>query len=99
MLFNPKWTKKEDVHSLSSLITWLKTKDPEEMYKYVSSSNCLLAQYYRDKGFKAVHVTPDEVGYGIWHWKKLPDHFNDIAGDGAYTFGAALERAKAARWI
>ena len=100
MLFNPNWTKKsEDVHSLSSLIRWLKTKDPEESYEYTSSRNCLLAQYYRAKGYSKAMVDPECVRLSVFKWQDLPEHFNAIAREGEETFGAALERAKAARWI
>ena len=94
MLFNPNWGKKSNnVHSLQSLIGWLETKNPAEEYEYTSSRHCLLAQYYRDQGFKQIMMGQYGFRHGWFGHICLPEHFNDIAFYGETTFGAALERA------
>lgn len=96
MLYNPEWNKKPDVNSISSLINWLETQDPEKSYSYGSCTNCLLAQYYKAQGYWVINVTATHVQHGV-HLTSLPQGFNSIALAGGFagrTFGAALERAR-----
>ena len=95
MLFNTNWGKKpsNDIHSLPSLIAWLETKNPNEEYEYTSSRHCLLAQYYRDQGYKQIMMGQYGFRHGWFGHIHLPENFNAIAMIGENTFGAALERA------
>lgn len=46
--------------SLSDLLDWAKTRDPDEQYDYCDSGDCALARYARDKGI--------EYSYGEDGW-------------------------------
>lgn len=86
----------DHIYKKENLIEWLKTKDPLEEYNYNSCKECLLAQYLRAN-------IPDFVSIGVDWWNKKGEIFvipnfrelNKIAFAGAWTFGAALERANA----
>ncbi len=96
MLFNPNWKKEQkyDVHSIESLIQWLKGKDPAEYYCYTNNRGCLLAQYYKAKGFKRVGVDAHSLCHGFFNRTRLPDGFDFIALEHPRSFGAALQRAR-----
>jgi hypothetical protein len=94
MLYDPKWQKKPDVHSVAGLIAWLETQDPQQRYVYSSPGACLCAQYYRAMGYRFVLVTPESFCHGFLWSHVLPDGFNQIAVYGEPTFGAALQRAR-----
>lgn len=96
MLYNRNWDK-PDVHSLDSLIEWLSTKPPEEGYHYLSSRECLCAQYYRAKGFWFVIMKASHFYHGLNRKTDLPAGFNNIAQSGLSTFGEALKRAHATK--
>lgn len=88
--------------SVESLIDWLRTKEPTQQYCYASNHNCLLSQYFNDKGFG-----PVVMGSLTWSpannptaVKAVPEHFNYIAWGGhegflKRTYADALERALA----
>ncbi len=92
----------EDVHSIASLVAWLETKKPSGKYDYELPGNCLLSQYYRDRGYKDVNVAAWDVMHDGGNFS-LSEEFHDIAIGiipgkyrlGASTFGAALRRARA----
>ena len=91
MLYDPKWqntTTKPDVFSLESLIAWLETKPAEREYEWANcDGHCLLSQYLAAHG---QHPVRD--------YKKLDvDMRAAIACELPYTFGAALDRARAFR--
>jgi hypothetical protein len=100
MLFDPKWEVKADPLSLESLIAWLEKQLAGARYDYGCNGTCMLARYfYRvDPNFLSVGTSrvSFEDGDRFFDWE-LPDGWDDIAfGDaGPYTFGAALERARA----
>ncbi len=96
MLFNPNWKKEQkyDVHSIESLIQWLEDKDPSEDYAYTNNRHCLLAQYYKAKGFKRVAVDAHSLYHGIFNWTRLPYNFDWVGLGHPRTFGAALQRAR-----
>jgi hypothetical protein len=98
MLYDPKWEQKTkaDPFSLDSLIAWLEQQPAENRYCYADNGKCLLGRYFTAKGFKAVNVWSSGVSYQGGD-AGLPPHFNDIAVYTPHTFGAALERARAAR--
>ena len=104
MLYNQNWEKPKDPMSLDGLIQWLETKDPDEKYCYIVSEGCLLAQYFRAKGWAKARVSPSHLYSAPVRWlpfirlsRPLPSGFNDIAVQGLFTFGAALDRACAYR--
>jgi hypothetical protein len=99
MLFDPKWEEKNNPFSVASLIAWLERQDPDRAYCYSSTGECLLARYFRERGFNRVIMAADF----FYHWPRvdalyevtpLPPHFNDVAKGKIRTFGAALLRAR-----
>lgn len=49
-----------DIFELQSVLNWARTIDPNEEYVFISSRNCLLAQYLKHKGF----IQPSIGGWG-----------------------------------
>jgi hypothetical protein len=99
MLYDPKWEHLSDPFSLTSLVAWLERQDPREGYCYSSTGECLLARYFRERGFNRVIMAADF----FYHWPRhdalyevtaLPPRFNDVAKGKVRTFGAALSRAR-----
>jgi hypothetical protein len=89
MLYDPKWEVKTDanVFSLESLIAWLETMPADKEYIW-SGSNCLLCQYLEVKGLNK---------YRYYSEFPIEDRLAIVTpGCGKPTFGAALERARAA---
>ncbi len=94
MLYNPNWNKPPIV-SLEGLIAWLRSKDPNESYRFSDCDNCLFAQYMRAYGLYA-----NDGGSSLEIWGELHRRFTlsatgRHAANPAQTFGAALERALA----
>jgi hypothetical protein len=62
MLYDPKWgakptpKTKPKILSLEGLITWLETQNPATRYSFVSNTGCLLARYFRAKGYWGANV-------------------------------------------
>ena len=103
MLYDPKWEQqtKADPFTVGALISWLEQQPAEKTYCYADSGGCLLHQYYTFLGFENVGV----AGFGRWRYgvhrahdeyQHSPDGFWEIARSHPRTFGAALERARAA---
>ena len=99
MLYDPQWGQKHDPFSLPGLIAWLERQDPLKEYCYSSTGECLLARYFRERGFAKVIMA---ASY-FYHFPRsqsryetvpLPPHFNDIAKGKLRTYGAALARAR-----
>jgi hypothetical protein len=80
---------KHDVLSIEGVKEWLETKDPAEEYNYLDAPSCLFSQYLMARGVGG------KVPYATKVWHQLHDLYRGVGGNGAYTFGAALERAKA----
>jgi len=100
MLFDPKWQQRNDPFSLQSLIAWLELQDPLAEYCYSSTGECLLARYFRERGFNKVIMAADFFYHfprfdALYEAVRLPAHFNAIAKGKTRTFGAALARARA----
>jgi hypothetical protein len=90
MLHNPKWESetKPEMFSLESLIAWLETQPASKEYDYFNADKCVLGQWLYAMGCDFVTDKSLEMG------ETSP--FDDIAIYGLpYTFGAALERARA----
>lgn len=93
MLFDPR----HDMRSVNALRDWIGRQPQDKTYNYSSCSDCLLAQYFREKTGQRVTVSASSV-YMHGRMEPLPPHFNKIAaGDPtslyASTFSGALERA------
>lgn len=111
MLYNESTgMPKADVLSTASLIEWLEQKPADGSYDYMKPYSCLLAQYFREKGFDGVYVGPGYFvcGERFFRGDKLPEGWEGIAvGESSFitrvtrgrsaewTYGKALERAKA----
>lgn len=96
MLYDTRWDKtKTDPLSLESLIAWLETMPADKTYCYNDSGNCLFHQYLTAMGEQNISVAGTHWydGREIFH---LPENFILIPVRAPHTFGAALERAKAA---
>ena len=107
MLYDPKWeveTKKANKVnpvSLEGLISWLETQDPATRYSYGDNEGCLLARYFRASGYRWAYCGPDSFSYSLFFLppifrKKIPLEMDDVALHVPSTYGAALERARAA---
>ena len=101
MLFNPDWSKTEtkaDPFKLETLIAWLE-KQPAGTYDYTCCKSCLLCQYFTDNGVDFLSVGPGYLRLHDYSSRDLPQSFDDVAGilsgKEGWTFGAALERARA----
>jgi len=88
----------KDPMTMSALIAWLETKDPDETYQYSFPDCCLLFQYFTAAGLKPLGVVPqgwrdrplsDGAGY-----KPLPPGFDHVSSGSPETFGSALIRAR-----
>jgi hypothetical protein len=82
MLYNPKW----DLMSLESLIAWLEQQPADGTYQWEYPNLCLMGCYLKSR-------TDDFASFR----NRYPDmpHYREIAAQEPWTFGAALERAKA----
>jgi len=79
--------KAQDPFTMQGLIAWLKTKPAKGRYNYFDTKRCLAAQYCRSI----------KVRYPF-HWYTIDsfqDKMENIGADHPWTFGAALQRAKA----
>jgi hypothetical protein len=92
------------------LVAWLETMPPEGTYKYDLPWNCVLAKYFRDHTLDIVSVGSRDFHAGPYlerydlpaGWNAASKGYADGPGprpDGfdqktAWTFGAALERAR-----
>ena len=99
MLYDPRWEANNNPFSLVSLIAWLERQDADGTYCYSATGECLLARYFRERGFNRVIMAAEF----FYHWPRadalyevtaLPRHFNDVAKGKIRTFGAALLRAR-----
>ena len=99
MLYNKDWdVKTKDLFTLDNLIAWLETKDPTMPYNFHWPDSCLLGQWARNEDITAFNIQIE----GSFVYKVNEERwdlfsFNPIACQEPWTFGAALERAKALR--
>jgi hypothetical protein len=96
MLYDPKWEKTEtkiDPLTLRALIAWLEKQPPEKIYCYGDTGRCLAAQYNQSLGRAYLPIL-------LLGWRgdclKFDYDLEEIALTEPHTFGAALERARAA---
>ena len=104
MLYDPKREKKTETKSkpkpkrlsVAGMIVWLEQQPPSKEYSYLSNDNCLVCQYLRSLGVKRPRAGGEYWRVdGSWEKNPLPAAIQDIASEFPYTFGAALERARA----
>lgn len=102
MLYDPKWEKttKADPLTLQSLIAYLEAHPSDKPYCYTAAGRCLLHGYFAAHGLPIFSVGPGYYRLTDYRAIKLPENFEAISlgngDDGDWTFGAALERARAA---
>jgi hypothetical protein len=101
MLYDPKWEQKTETKAnpfkLETLIAWLEKQPADEGYEYDCNGHCLLAQYFTAMGFTHVYVGSTGFYHGDDSERaEMPRAFDKIAVKSPSTFGAALERARAA---
>jgi hypothetical protein len=98
MLFDPKWTEtKADPLTLESLIAWLEKQPEGKFYDYMGcDGTCLLGQYFRSLGFENIWVGGTVICADNYPEVILPESISELAVGRPRTFGAALDRARAA---
>jgi hypothetical protein len=101
MLYDPKWEQKTetkaDPFKLETLIAWLEKQPAAGEYEYTSSTGCALCQYFRAQGINV--RTLDICGFsvvGSYTEHSYPRAFAEATRSLPWTYGAALERARAA---
>jgi len=88
------------IFSIHSLVDWLKTKNPEEKYTFISNTNCALCQYFRAQGLNILDLDPGEIELKDGTMIPMPAEFNDLANPkGLYAplkhnFGDMMIRAE-----
>ena len=99
MLYNKDWdVKTKDPFTLDNLIAWLETKDPTMEYSFYFPDSCLVGQWARTVDASAFNiVTEGSYVYKVNEERRNLFSFHPIVCPKPWTFGAALERAKALR--
>lgn len=99
MLFDPKWNQqtKADPLSLESLIAWLEQQPADKTYCFLDTGRCLIATYFQAKNIAKSVGGVTFLPLGSKVRRKIPDCFNEVAEFTPFTYGAALERARALR--
>ena len=99
MLYNKDWdVKTKDPFTLDNLIAWLETKDPTMPYSFFYPDSCLIGQWARNVDASAFNMQIEgSLVYKVNEERRNLSDFHPIASQESWTFGAALERAKALR--
>lgn len=99
MLYDPKWEVKTDSPSLSGLIAWLEKQPPNKSYNWSDcEGHCLIGQYWGSIGISFGEGCLMELnGQDLYGQLVCPNGSDGIAITRPHTFGAALERARAAQ--
>lgn len=101
MLYDPKWEvkpapkAKPKILSLEGLIAWLEIQNPATRYSFVSNTDCLLARYFRAKGYWGANVGMGRFFHHCYllpFTKIYPPELDRVAHSRSY--GAALELAR-----
>lgn len=72
-----------ELMSAQELTKWLRKQNPDQEYIWQDPVFCLLGHYLRANG----------SGWGERSYSEMP-HYEEIAKEKPWTFGAALERAE-----
>jgi hypothetical protein len=102
MLYDPKWEKPEvkaDPFSLESLIAWLEKQPSDGSYDWYGIEKCLVCQFYQANGIsepwgECSYTKPFDRGHGHADAHR---RYWAVGQAWPWTFGAALERARALR--
>lgn len=92
MLFDPKWEAetKPDVFSLAGFVGWLEKQPATREYDWYDVQSCVVCQYLDaslgEAERKQTYLSSVFPAIEIYH---------NICGRRPWTFGAALERARA----
>ena len=81
--------------TLTNLVGWLETKDPETTYSYTDCFDCLIARFVKDAGHQGAAVTPNIVEE-FGEKTMFPNEIERVSIDFPRTYGGALRRARAA---
>lgn len=82
-----------NVVSLPSLISWLRTMDPEERYLFTDIRKCVFAQYLEHHGYPHGHPQRGEPFEQLHTRYILIARPKNSGPEYSSTFGQALERA------
>lgn len=95
MLYDPKWEKKvADPLALECIIAWLATMPADQKYNYGDICGaCLYSQYLVGLGYES-GIKDAHSSRQLWKDLHNPQTIG-VACDRPWTFGAALERARA----
>jgi len=85
---------KPDPFKLDTLIAWLEKQPADKTYTYSEPCGCLLADYFTQSGFSEVAVDPFAFEHSGGR-TEIPADFDVVSCEGARTYGAALDRARA----
>lgn len=93
MLWNPKFDKQAETKAgpltRETLIAWLERQPENQEYDYIEADSCMAAQYLKAHGVRSFIVDgQDDLN------EMLPG-LGDVAVQRPWTFGAALQRARA----
>lgn len=96
MLFNPEWDRDCVLGpiSLRSFIAWLEIQPPNLAYDYCDATGCALGQFQASLGLSEGECVV-ELGF-LDHQEPWQKKLDAIVITDPPTFGAALERARAA---
>ena len=89
----PETIPVDDPFSLKSLIAWLEKQPADRAYEFYDCDACLIAEYLRAvKGWEtpANHTSSYVTGFF-----GSMEEYHGVAARWPWTFGAALERARA----
>lgn len=97
MLYDKRWEKPEikaDPFSLENLIAWLEKQPHQKEYNYCDPTDCLIGQYLKSQGLSGSDAVLASDALDRLGWLHIAqDHKNSPQ---RWTFGDALERARAA---
>lgn len=101
MLYDKRWDKPEvkaDPFSMDRVVQWLETKPADETYCYVDGGACLIHQYLTHAGIPVDRVWScgDYTARRGSPRIKTSRELWRVSANKPHTFGAALERARAA---
>ena len=97
MLYDPKWKKPTDIFSLESLIAWLEQQPSNTSYNWYEPRSCLVCMYLQDAtGESEPWYLPNHESKKYSDVFPTHDLYLKVGGTLPWTFGAALNRARAA---
>ena len=92
MLYNPTWNK---TPSIEGLIVWLETQDPATTYDWRRVGGCLICAYYNALGINNFSSVSRPLYGDMFGEREDRKRYYAVAERLPWTYGAALERARA----